>query len=184
MTGAGRRPVMVIAIGAEFRCDDGAGPAVISRLRGAVPPGVELLCSDGEPTRLMEAWTGAAAAIVVDAVRGGDAAPGTLHRVVVPGAAPGEAVRTALAEDLGTAPDEGVRMVPGSVRAPASSHGLGLGAAIELSRTLSRLPALLIVHAVQGEAFGYGQAFSPAVAAAIDDLTARVRADVLSLSAT
>jgi hydrogenase maturation protease len=160
---------MAIGIGAEFRCDDGAGPAVIGRLRGTVPPGVELLCSDGEPTRLMEAWTGAAAAIVIDAVCGGDAAPGTLHRVVVPAPAPGQAGR----------PTPGQ---PGPARAPASSHGLGLGAAIELSRALSRLPALLIVHAVQGEAFGYGQAFSPAVAAAIDELTARVRADLLRLS--
>ena len=60
----------------------------------------------------------------------------------------------------------------------------GLGAAIEPSRALSRLPALLILHGVQGEVFGYGQAFSPAVAAAIDDLTARVRADVLSMSSS
>jgi hydrogenase maturation protease len=162
---------MVIGVGTEFRCDDGAGLAVVSRLRGTVPADVELLCSDGEPTRLMETWTHAAVAIVVDAVSGGDAEPGSLHRVVVPEQAaapvPGRAV-----------PD---RM--GSMAPPASSHGLGMGAAIELSRALSRLPARLILHGVQGEAFGYGQAFSPAVAAAIDDLTARVRADVLSVSA-
>ncbi len=34
-----------------------------------VPPGVELVVTDGEPTRLIEAWTGAALAVVVDAVR-------------------------------------------------------------------------------------------------------------------
>jgi len=163
--------VMVIGVGSEFRRDDGAGPAVIDRLRGTVPASIELLCSDGEPTRLMETWTHAAVAIVVDTVSGGDSAPGTLHRFVVP-------------EPAG---DQGNPLAPGqqqSAAAPASSHGLGLGAAIELSRVLSRLPALLILHGVQGEAFGFGQRFSPAVSAAIDDLTARVRADVLSVSAS
>jgi hydrogenase maturation protease len=168
--GSGAR-VVVIGVGTEFRCDDGAGPAVIDRLRGTVPESVELLCSDGEPTRLMEAWMHAAAAIVVDAVSGGDAAPGTLHRVVVPEPTAGQ--------DAPAVPVETVSPV-----APASSHGLGLGAAIELSRVLSRLPGLLILHGVQGEVFGFGQAFSPAVAAAIDELTGRVRADVLSASAS
>jgi hydrogenase maturation protease len=160
----------VIGVGTEFRSDDGAGPAVIERLRGTVPASIELACSDGEPTRLMETWLHASVAIVVDAVSGGDAAPGTLHRVVVPESATSQ----------GTPP------VPGhpASTAPASSHGLGLGQAIELSRVLSRLPALLILHGVQGQNFGYGQAFSPAIAAAIDDLTDRVRADVLSVSAS
>jgi hydrogenase maturation protease len=171
MTGEDGEQVIVIGVGTEFRCDDGAGPAVIDRLRGTVPASVDLLCSDGEPTRLMETWMHAAVAIVVDTVSGGDAAPGTLHRFVVPE----------------PAADQGIPRAPGqpeSTAVPASSHGLGLGAAIELSRVLSRLPALLILHGVQGEAFGFGQRFSPAVSAALDELTARVRADVLSVSAS
>src|ERR1700758_459252 len=159
MTGAGGERVIVIGVGTEFRCDDGAGPAVIERLRGTVPASVELACSDGEPTRLMETWMHADVAIVVDAVSGGDAAPGTLHRVVVQ--------ESAARQGTPPAPDR-----PAPSAAPASSHGLGLGAAIELSRILSRLPGLLILHGVQGEVFAFGQAFSPAVAAAIDDLTA------------
>lgn len=173
MTGEGGGRVIVIGVGTEFRCDDGAGPAVISRLCGTVPAGVELRCSDGEPTRLMEAWMHADAAVVVDAASGGEVAPGTLHRVVVHGGAAGQPV-----------PDGPVADQIGTAAAPASSHGLGLSTAIELSRALSRLPELLILHAVQGEVFGYGQAFSPAVAAAIDELAARVRADVLRLSAS
>jgi hydrogenase maturation protease len=176
VTGGGGARVIVIGVGTEFRRDDGAGPAVIDRLRGTVPAGVELLCSDGEPTRLMEAWMHAGAAVVVDAVGGGDAAPGTLHRVVV--------LEPAAAENGPAMPGQPVAGHTVSTVAPASSHGLGLSEAIELSRVLSRLPALLILHAVQGEVFGYGQGFSPAVAAAIDDLTARVRADVLSVSAS
>jgi hydrogenase maturation protease len=32
---------------------------VVTRLRDRVPPGVELVLTDGEPTRLIEAWAGA-----------------------------------------------------------------------------------------------------------------------------
>ena len=79
----GGHAVVVIGVGNEYRADDGAGPVVLGMLRDAVPGGVPLVPSDGEPTRLLEAWTGAATAIVIDAVAGGDAPPGTLHRLVV-----------------------------------------------------------------------------------------------------
>jgi hypothetical protein len=53
---------VVIGVGNEFRRDDGAGPAVVAKLRDLASPGVELVTMDGEPTRLIEAWTGAALA--------------------------------------------------------------------------------------------------------------------------
>jgi hydrogenase maturation protease len=61
--------VVVIGVGNEFRRDDGVGPAVVASLRDRVPPGVDLVLTDGEPTRLIEAWTGAVLAVVIDAVR-------------------------------------------------------------------------------------------------------------------
>ena len=96
---AGR--AVVIGVGNEFRRDDGAGPAVLARLHGRVPGGVELLVSDGEPAGLIAAWAGAPLAVIVDAVRAEPSVPGRLHRLVLHGA--------------GTA----------EVR-PVSSHGLGL----------------------------------------------------------
>ena len=68
----GDAPVVVIGVGNEFRRDDGAGPAVVARLRDLAPPGVRLVITDGEPTRLIDAWAGAALAVVVDAVRARD----------------------------------------------------------------------------------------------------------------
>ena len=83
--------MVVIGVGNEFRRDDGAGPAVVARLRDLAPPGVRLVVTDGEPARLVEAWTGAALAVVVDAVRAEPARPGTVHRFAVdaPGSGPG-----------------------------------------------------------------------------------------------
>jgi hydrogenase maturation protease len=148
----GRRAV-VIGVGNEFRRDDGAGPAVVARLRGRVPDGAELVVNDGEPTRMIEAWEGTSLAVVVDAVRAEPARPGRLHRLVVDRAAAGPA---------------------GSV----SSHGLGLDDAIGLARALDRMPGRLIVHAVEAADLGQGSGLTPAVAAVIDTLAAAVLRDL------
>lgn len=152
----GRRAV-VIGVGNEFRRDDGAGPAAVERLRGRVPAGVRLVVSDGEPASLLEAWTGADLAIVVDAVSGGAAPPGRLYRVAADGG------------DIGGLDDLG---------ADASTHSLGLGTAVGLSRALGRMPAALVVHAVEGADFGHGQGLSTVVGAAMDELAAAVLADL------
>ena len=148
-----RRGVVVIAVGNEYRADDGAGLAAFGLLRD-LPDGVALVISDGEATSLLEAWTGAATAIVIDTVAGGDAPPGTLHRLVV-------------TADHGPLPDR-----------VASSHDLGVGTAVALGRALDRLPGRLIVHGIQGADFGQGHRLSPAVAARIADLAAAVVGDI------
>lgn len=160
--GTDRRRIVVIGVGNEFRRDDGIGPEVLSRLRGRTPDGVRLVTSDGEPARMIEAWTGASLAVVIDAVLADPAAPGRLHRIVV-GPSPGADAR------------------------PVSSHGLGLGDSIALARALDRMPERLIVHAVEAADVGYGVGLTPAVAAAADALTAAVLRDLpaeLSASGT
>ena len=146
---------VVIGIGNEFRRDDGAGPAVLARLDGQVPGGVTLLVSDGEPAGLIEAWTGAPLAVIVDAVRAEPTVPGRLHRLVL--------------HQAGAA---GVR--------PVSSHGLGLDTAIGLAWALGRMPGTLIVHAVEAADLGQGPGLTPAVAAVIDTLAAAVLRDLRS----
>jgi hydrogenase maturation protease len=159
MTASGR--TVVIGVGNDFRGDDGAGPAVLARLAGLVPPGVDLVASDGEPANMIAAWDDASVAIVVDAVQARSAPPGTLHRLVVtgPDVLPGaEPVR----EDTGM----------------SGSHELGLGSAIGLAQALGRLPVRLIVHGIQGGDFTLGTGLSRPVADAIDDLVVAVVADL------
>jgi hydrogenase maturation protease len=154
--------VVVIGIGNEFRRDDGAGPAVISRLRSQVPAGVGLVDSDGEPAELLEAWAGADLAIVVDAVRGGSETPGRLYRIAVDHG------------DVDHGDIEGLdELAPG-----ASTHSLGLGTAVGLSRALGRMPRELIVHAVEGADFELGPGLSDAVGSVIDDLVIAVMTDL------
>jgi hydrogenase maturation protease len=165
MTAAGghrtARRVVVIGVGNEFRRDDGVGPEVLSRLRehlGAGPDAgaetmVQLMDSDGEPAALVEAWTGASLAVVVDAVVAEPAAPGRLHRLTV-------------GHDAAAA------------ASVVSSHGLGLGDAIGLAAALGRMPGRLIIHAVEAADVGHGVGLTPAVSAAAGALTAAVLRDV------
>lgn len=130
--------VAVIGVGNPYRCDDGVGPAVVERLDGQVPDGVTLIVTDGEPTELLEAWTGAELAIVVDAVLCERPVPGRVHRTDVP--------------------------PPGPV---ASTHGLGIPEAIRLAEVLDRAPRRLVVYAVEAADLGFGDSLSPDVAAAV-----------------
>ena len=153
--GMDRRPIVVIGVGNEFRRDDGIGPEVVSRLRGRTPDGVRLVTSDGEPTRMIEAWNGASLAVVIDAVLTIPPSPfpGRLRRIVVDRALGAEA-------------------------RPVSSHGLSLGESIALAQALDRMPERLIVHAVEAADVGFGVGLTPAVAAAADALTAAVLRDL------
>jgi hydrogenase maturation protease len=153
VSGPGREPVVVIGIGNEFRRDDGAGPAVVGRLRGLVPPGVELVITDGEPTRLIEAWFGRALALVVDAVRSEPSQPGRVHRFVL------------------DRPGVGIART-------ASSHGFGLDDAIALAVALDRMPGRLIVHAIEAADLTQGTGLTPAVAEAVDVAVAAILVDI------
>jgi len=79
------QPVVVIGIGNTFRHDDGAGPALIERLRPQLDdqPGVVLAATDGEPTRLLDLWEGASTAVVVDTVYEVPPRPGHVHQLVM-----------------------------------------------------------------------------------------------------
>jgi hydrogenase maturation protease len=147
--GTGRR--VVIGIGNDYRRDDGFGPQVIVGLADRQAgdrrlAGVDLRVSDGEPTRLIDLWTGADLAVVVDAVLDEEHHAGERHELM-------------LDELAGT----------GS----ANSHGISLGSTVALGRVLDRLPRRLVVLAVSGSEFGFGQGLTPPVAAAVPPVIER-----------
>ena len=139
----------MIGVGNEFRRDDGLGPTVVSRLRDLpLPTDVTLAVCDGEPTRMLDLWTGADLAVVVDAVRTDGDHGGHVYEIAVADLAGSSEV--------------------------ASSHRIGLGSTVELGRALGRMPARLLVLAVDGTDFGFGTQLTPPVAA-VDPLVRRVR---------
>lgn len=140
---------LVIAYGNPLRGDDAAGLAVARLLRDQQPAGVRVIEHTGEAIDLLDLWADATLVILVDAASTG-APPGTIHHL-----------------------DATVDPLPAGFRA-TSSHALGPAEAIELARALGRLPARLIVYAIEGERFELGTALSPAVAPAVAATVARV----------
>ena len=116
----GRRPAAVIGVGNPYRRDDGAGPETVARLRDRVPAGVTVTALDGEPTRLMEAWSGAGAR---------DRGRRRGVRPTGPGPDPPRARRPP-------------RCPSGMT---VATHGLGVVEAVRLAAALDRLPRALVV---------------------------------------
>ncbi len=144
---AGHGSTVIIGIGHPDRGDDAAGLLVADQLRGHVPGDVKVRLCSGEATQIMSAWECAAHAIVVDAVRSGQA-PGTIHRFEDSAESP-----CAVFENLS------------SVR--CSSHGLGLAEAVAMARVLERLPQHLQIYGIEAGsatgAFALGKQPCPAV---------------------
>ena len=93
---------------------------------------------EGDGTGLIDVWDQAADVVVVDAAAAG-VATGTIHRF-----------------DAAASP-----LPARSLR--SSSHHFGVADAVELARSLDRLPKRLTVYAIEGEDFGAGHELSPAV---------------------
>lgn len=134
---------VVIGVGNVYRGDDGAGPAVVERLRGRLPADVELTACEQEPSRLIDAWQGADVAVVVDTVDSGGT-PGTIHRF-----------------------DAADGQIPAGVFR-SSTHAFGIGETIELSRALETLPQRVLVYGIEGASFETGTGLTEHVAEAVE----------------
>ena len=153
-----RTPALaIIGIGNPMRRDDGVGPAAVACLEQSevfdeegAP--LELLTLDGEPTRLMDAWRDRRRAIVIDAARSG-AVAGSIHRVEV-----------------------GADPLP-AWAAGHSSHSAGLAEAVDLGRTLDRLPEQLVVFGIETADVTLGEGLSDEVRGALPHLVRQVMAE-------
>ena len=152
-------PVVVIGLGNTMRHDDAAGIEVV-RLLGARARALRIAAIEqhGEPLALLELWEHAHAAVVIDAVRSG-AAAGTIHRV------------EASARSLGP------------LAASASTHAVGLDTAIELARTLGRLPSRVVVFGLEGARFDLGRGLSDQLQDVLADLADTVLREAQRLAA-
>lgn len=131
--------ILVIGVGNRARRDDGVGPTVAQAV-GARAPKVRTLCDIGDPFDILDAWAGARLAIVVDAAVATPPEPGRMHRLT--------------AGDLPAA-------------RTASSHALQLATVLALGEALDRMPARLVIFAVEAADTRPGMGLSEAVRAAV-----------------
>jgi hydrogenase maturation protease len=140
---------LVVGVGNPDRGDDGAGRAVARRLAARNPRGCEVRECSGEATSLMSEWTGFDDVVIVDACHGAGA-PGSVHRI-----GPEQLDRVATLQH-------------------ASTHSLGVAAAIGLARALGTLPRHLVIYAIEALHSREGEGLSPEVSRAADEVAARV----------
>jgi hydrogenase maturation protease len=146
---------LIIGIGNEYRGDDAVGLIVARRLNWRLADSVTVLEQGGDGAALMEAWRGAEAVIIIDAVASG-VAPGAIHRF-----------------------DANTRPIPkGALR--CSTHAFGVAEAIELSRALGELPQILVIYGIEGKNFAAGVGLSPEVEKAACEAVIQVFAETLS----
>jgi hydrogenase maturation protease len=145
---------LVIGIGNEYSRDDAVGLIVARRLKEKKPDKLKVLEGSGEGAALMESWSGADAVVLVDAVHSG-AKPGTIHRL-----------------------DASTQTIPNRIF-HHSTHSFSISDAIELARTLNRLPRSLIVYGIEGKQFESGPGLSPEVEEAVNVVIERLLEEIL-----
>jgi hydrogenase maturation protease len=137
--------MLVIGCGNPGRSDDSAGILVAQRLREL---GLDACVYTGGSLGLIDLWEHADEVILVDAAVTG-APAGTIHVW--------DGRRSSL---------------PG--KAPASTHGLGVAEAIELARSLNRLPSRLQGYGIEGHCFDLGTRVSSEIQRAVEEVVRRI----------
>lgn len=142
-------PILIIAVGHEYRSDDGFGASVLRKLQSEKRGSYDVWLHDGDASDLLERW-GGRDVILLDACETcGN--PGRL-RILRPLIEPCLLAETSI-----------------------SSHGLGLQDALALGELLGKLPRELTVLTVEGENFSPGQGLSPSIRDAVDNAMGQLK---------
>lgn len=160
MTNTGERhPVRIIGIGNLFRGDDAVGLLAAQRLKDLVQDRAEVIEAELAGLDVLDLMSGAPAVILIDAARSGQPS-GTIHRL--------NASADPISGDL----------------FPHSTHVLNAADAIEMGRALRLLPSRVILYGVEVGDTTAGNALSPAVAEALDQVVEQVLRELEDLACT
>jgi hydrogenase maturation protease len=135
--------IVVVGLGNSYRRDDGVGVAAAA-LDDLKLPNVRVVAGVVEPLSLLDAWSGAELAVVVDAAITTSSTPGRVRRCTL-----GDVVTAA----------EGL-----------SSHSVDIGRTHALGQALGRVPGALVLYTVEVADMGHGIGLTPQVAAAVPEV--------------
>jgi hydrogenase maturation protease len=145
--------IRVIGVGNVWRGDDAVGLLAARRLRERLGPSIEVIDAESDGLALLDLMEGVDQVILIDAVKGGGR--------------PGATVRL----DLSTESRWGVLV-------PCSTHAMGVADAIDLARTLGRLPKQIILYGVEIESVESGASLTEAVRRGLDLVVEQVIQEV------
>lgn len=144
--------IVVVGLGNRYRRDDGVGVAVAAALDDLTLPNVAVRTGISDPMGLLEAWTGAELALIIDAAIVTPSTPGRIRRCDV--------------RDLPAQP-EGL-----------SSHTVDIGRTHALGQALGRVPGTLAVFTIEAADTGHGIGLTPRVARAVPEVVGMIVAEI------
>lgn len=144
--------VVIVGLGNSYRRDDGVGIVAAAALSDVALPGVRVVTGIVEPMSLLEAWSGARLAVVIDAAVMMPSMPGRVRRCTL--------------DDVITA-SEGL-----------SSHSIDIGRSHALGQALGRVPDEIVVFAIEVADTGYGIGLTPQVADAVPQVVSMAVAEI------
>lgn len=144
--------IVVVGMGNGYRRDDGVGIAAAAALDVLAIPNVVVKTGIADPMSLLEAWTGAGLAVIIDAAIADPSTPGRIRRCDL--------------TDVATQP-EGL-----------SSHTVDIGRTHALGQALGRVPGELVVFSVDVPDTGHGIGLTRQVASAVPKVVDMVAAEI------
>jgi hydrogenase maturation protease len=142
---------VVIGLGNRYRRDDGVGIVVADELHRLGLKGVRVVTDIVEPMGLLEAWSGAGLAVVIDGAVATPEAPGRVRRCGLSDVAACDGL---------------------------SSHGVDLVGTHALGEALGRVPGELVLLTVEVADTGHGTALTPAVQRAVPEVLGMAVAEI------
>ncbi|WP_375481461.1 hydrogenase maturation protease [uncultured Mycobacterium sp.] len=146
---------VVIGVGNEYRRDDGIGPAVAAAIGELALPDVRVLIGIEDPMRLLDTWSGAALAVVIDAAITTASMPGRIRRITA----------DALASTT-----------------TISTHNFDVAEAFALGQALGRVPHQLVLFAVEVADTSHGIGLTPQVSAAVPAVVTAAVAEIAGVT--
>jgi len=151
---SGKRSLaLIIGVGNEYRCDDGAGVEVARRIDKLNLLQVRVLAHSGEGASLLEHFHEADLVIIIDAAQS-QCSPGTVHFF--------DADNSPIPSDFFN----------------YSTHAFSVAEAVELARALNKLPTRLLVYGIEGTDFSAGIGLTKAVQNSVDAVVGRIMNDL------
>jgi hydrogenase maturation protease len=144
--------IVVIGLGNSYRGDDGVGVVAAAALNELALPGVRVVTDIVDPMSLLEVWSGAGLAVVIDGAVGMPSTPGRIRRC-------------ALSDVV-------------AVREGLSSHGVDIARTHALGQVLGRVPEALMVFTIEVADTGHGIGLTPQVAAAVPKVVGMAVAEI------
>ncbi len=148
--------ITIVGIGNRFRGDDAVGLLTVQSLSGKVPAEIKRVELEGDQTCLLELMQTTDVMIIVDAIQS-SAPAGTTFRI-----------------DASSAP------LPRDFHA-FTTHSMDSVQAIELARTMNRLPKEVIIYGIVGKDFCYTEKLSQQMEESIEIVQDKILGEINSI---